>query len=89
MDTDDFKESAFHILQTLYEMSDGVIGKDIVIAHIAKRVGIDEQTAYDLSQHLEAKGLVTIPIRPNLGVDHSVSITSKGLNQIESHQPKK
>lgn len=89
MDTDDFKKSAFHILQTLYDMSDGSVGKDIVIAHVAQSVGMDEQTVYDLSRHLEAKGLVNIPVKPNLGVDHSISITVKGLNQIESQQRKK
>ena len=88
MDLDDFKKSAFHILQTLYDMSDGKVGKDIVIAHIAQSAGIDEQTVYDLSRHLETKGLVNIPIKPNLGVDHSISITEKGLNEIESHQRK-
>ncbi len=85
MDIDDFKKSAFHILQTLYDMSDGDVGKDIVIIHIAQSVGIDEQTVYDLSRHLEAKGLVNIPIKPNLGVDHTISITVRGLNEIESH----
>ena len=89
MDMDDFKKSAVHILQTLYDMSDGDVGKDIVIAHIAQRVGIDEQTVYSLSRHLEAKGLVDIPVKPNLGVDHSISITVKGLSEIESQQPKK
>ena len=89
MDMDDFKKSAFHILQTLYDMSDGIVGKGIVIAHIAQRVGIDEQTVYSLSRHLEAKGLVDIPVKPNLGVDHSISITVKGLSEIESQQPKK
>jgi DNA-binding MarR family transcriptional regulator len=84
MDTDDFKKSAFHILKILYDMSDGDNGKDIVIAHIAQSAGIDEQTAYDLSRHLEAKGLVSIPIKPNLGVDHSISITEKGIGEIES-----
>ncbi len=89
MDTDDFKKSAFHILQTLYDVSDEDAGKDIAIAHIAQSAGIDEQTVYDLSRHLEAKGLVSIPIKPNLGVDHSISITEKGLNEIESQQSKK
>jgi len=89
MDTDDFKKSAFRILQTLYDMSNGDVGKDIVIAHIAHNAGIDEQAVYDLSRHLEAKGLVIIPIQPNLGVDHSISITEKGLSEIESQQPKK
>jgi DNA-binding MarR family transcriptional regulator len=84
---DDFKKSAIHILQTLYYMSDGVVGTDIVIAHIAQRVGIDEQTVYSLSRHLEAKGFVDIPVKPNLGVDHSISLTVKGLNEIESQPP--
>lgn len=89
MDLDDFRKSAFHILQTLYDMCDGDVGKDIVIARIAQSAGIDEQTVYDLSRHLEAKGLVSIPVRPNLGVDHSISITEKGLNEIKSQQRKK
>ena len=89
MDTDYFNKSAFRVLQTLYDMSEGDIGKDIVIAHIAHNAGIDEQTVYDVSIHLEAKGLVNVPIRPNLGVDHSVSITKEGLNEIESQEPEK
>ena len=89
MDTDYFNKSAFRVLQTLYDMSEGDIGKDIVIAHIAHNAGIDEQTVYDVSRHLEAKGLVNVPIRPNLGVDHSVSITKEGLNEIESQEPEK
>jgi DNA-binding MarR family transcriptional regulator len=84
VDTDEFKKSAFRVLQTLYEMSGGAVGKDVVIAHIAQTVGMDEQTVYNLSRHLEAKGLVGIPVRPNLGVDHSVYITVKGSNEIKS-----
>jgi hypothetical protein len=65
-------------------MSDGDVGKDIVIAHIAHGAEIDEQTVYGISKHLGAKGLVNVPIIPNLGVDHSVSITKEGLHEIQS-----